>query len=337
MSSASQTATFYSQGQQYHADTCQPLDVAALKKQISLKAYSRGNYPGQKLPNEFLTELLSVGVWDSRRAQTWGLARHRNEGIEITYLAKGHLAFGVDGAKYQLKKGDLTLTRPWQPHYVGEPVVGYSKLFWLIIDVKVRRPDDTWQWPSWIALAPNDLADLTNRLQHTETHVWLSDEPVRQALENLMKIIDVPPAQLCLSQLALAINFLLLALLTLLKNNAYPLNRQLSSKTHTVERFLNALPEICSQDWQLDNMAAECGLKRSQFSEYCYEIKGLSPMEYLKHCRVNLAKQLLLQTALSITDIAMQVGFGSSQYFATVFKNTCHLTPKQFRQQQASS
>ena len=104
-------------------------------------------YPGKRLPEKCLQEVCSVGVWDASKTQNWGLDWHRNEGVEITYLEKGSLGFSVDGWEGQLMPGNLTVTRPWQKHRVGNPEVGASRLHWLILDVGVRQPHFAWQWP----------------------------------------------------------------------------------------------------------------------------------------------------------------------------------------------
>jgi len=329
------TTKYYSNDGILHADNCNILEQAAKDNKIALYSLSRQTYPGPRLPQDYLPELLSIGLWDCRRTQSWYLQPHRNEGIEMTYLAKGNLKFGVDNEEFQLSKGDITFTRPWQQHYLGEPAIGYSKLFWLIIDVKVRRPDDLWQWPDWIVLSPQDMLALTNRLQHTELHVWASNQAVQHIVERLCKYLinNSKNETRNHSTIAILINELLLLLLSLLKSKSYSLNQHLSSKNHTLERFFNALPKICGQDWSLDIMATECGLKRSQFSEYCYQIKGMSPMDYLKQCRIKLAKDLLITTELTITDIAFQAGFGSSQYFATVFKKETGETPINYKRE----
>jgi AraC-like DNA-binding protein len=44
------------------------------------------------------------------------------------------------------------------------------------------------------------------------------------------------------------------------------------------------------------------------------------------------ACQLLRRTAMSVTDIALSVGFNSSQYFSTVFRRYTGRTPGAFRQ-----
>lgn len=108
--------------------------------------------------------MRSIGVWDAPSAQAWGLELHCNEGIEFTHLEKGKTAFEADGKQWMLRKGHLPITRPWQFHRVGAPHVGACRLTWLILDVNVRRPNQTWQWPTWLVCCPGELQKLTRLL-----------------------------------------------------------------------------------------------------------------------------------------------------------------------------
>lgn len=161
----------------YHADTCRPLVQAVSRGELRFVARARGSYPGERLPSCMLPGLRSVGFWDARAQQSWELPTHRNEGIEFTYLATGRLGFEVDRRRYDLRAGDLTVTRPWQPHRVGCPAVSAGRLYWIILDVGVRRPYQPWRWPSWIVLAPDDLARLTRLLSRCERPVWPAPTP----------------------------------------------------------------------------------------------------------------------------------------------------------------
>lgn len=52
---------------------------------------------------------------------------------------------------------------------------------------------------------------------------------------------------------------------------------------------------------------------------------------YINECRINAAREMLLQTDDSITDIAMRSGFDNISYFSTVFKKITGDTPYEFR------
>jgi AraC-like DNA-binding protein len=57
----------------------------------------------------------------------------------------------------------------------------------------------------------------------------------------------------------------------------------------------------------------------------------LSPAEYRTRKRVHVAKKLLRESNMPITTISHDLGFASSQYFATVFKNYTGMKPKEYR------
>ncbi|KAB8330644.1 helix-turn-helix domain-containing protein [Scytonema tolypothrichoides VB-61278] len=60
---------------------------------------------------------------------------------------------------------------------------------------------------------------------------------------------------------------------------------------------------------------------------------GLTPHCYIVQQRLELAKQLLHSTDLSILEIAYRVGFSCQSRFATVFHQYLKISPRQYRQQ----
>ena len=104
--------SFVAESERLRADSCEPLKAAVAKNEIAFNALARGAYPGRRLPQKVLEGIMTVGYWDARSNQTWGLDWHRNEGIELTYLARGKIAFAVDKTDFQLSHGHLTVTRP---------------------------------------------------------------------------------------------------------------------------------------------------------------------------------------------------------------------------------
>jgi AraC family transcriptional regulator of adaptative response / methylphosphotriester-DNA alkyltransferase methyltransferase len=62
------------------------------------------------------------------------------------------------------------------------------------------------------------------------------------------------------------------------------------------------------------------------------KIKGITPVEYIQHVRLNAAKEYLIQTNIAIADIAISVGMANTPYFITLFKKKTGHTPAQFRQ-----
>ncbi|MGD9125897.1 MAG: AraC family transcriptional regulator [Planctomycetia bacterium] len=320
----------------YEADTCQPVVEAIKKGTLVQEALARGHYPGRRLTDGMLPGVKSVGFWDARKPQDWGLDPHRNEGVELTFLETGHLAFKVDGDNYQLSPDHLTITRPWQEHSLGDPHIGANRLHCLIIDVKVRRPNQTWEWPGWLILSPADIDQLTRILRHNEQPVWKANSSIRRCFHDIGESVVADRNGSSTSQLALRINELLILLLDMFRKEKLMLDSNLSSSQRTVELFLKTLArdtDLLAYDWSLKKLAKSCGLGVTQFTNHCKRLTNLSPNEYLNVKRLEKSKQLLLDTDLSVLQIALKCGFGSSQYFATVFRRQEGITPRDFRKE----
>ena len=82
---------------------------------------------------------------------------------------------------------------------------------------------------------------------------------------------------------------------------------------------------------QIRELARLCGLSVSRFKERFRDEVGVPPAEYLTRQKIEAAKSLLLAGDHSITDVAMDLGFSSSQYFATAFKRYTGRTPSEYR------
>lgn len=329
------SAVFFSPSETYHADRCEPLRAAVRRGDVRLAALARRGYPGRAMPARMLPEVSTVGFWDTTGTQTWGLDWHRNEGIELAYLARGKTDFLVDNESFLLESGHLTITRPWQQHRVGNPNVGPSHLCWLILDVGVRRPSQVWKWPAWLILSPTDLRRLTTLLSHNEQPVWRANDEIAACFKKLAGLVQTSEPLAVQTRLQLYINELFITLRELLEKKEVKLDAHLTSTCRTVEMFLTALPEHLEESWTLAEMARQCDLGSSAFVDYCKQITNLPPAKYLMRCRVEAAKKLLQnQPERSITDIAFECGFQSSQYFATVFRHLTGQIPRDYRRGQ---
>lgn len=81
----------------------------------------------------------------------------------------------------------------------------------------------------------------------------------------------------------------------------------------------------------LEDAAATLGLNPSYFCRIFRTVTGLTFTEYLSSVRIARSKQLLQTTSESITDISMDVGFASVNYFNRIFKKTVNCTPTVYR------
>ena len=315
----------------YKADSCDPLRAAWKSNELELTTLVRGEYPGKSLRKDELPGVRSIGYWDIKRIQNWGLEWHTNEGIEFCFLESGNLEFLIDDKQIQLQPNDITITRPWIPHKLGAPNVTLSKLHWLIIDVNVRHPHQQWQWPDWIIINQNDLKELTLNLRQNEQPLWKANTELRNCFIQIGKIIKEGRNNTD-SMLKIQINSMLMLLLDLIREGGNELDRSLIESRRSVDLFLKSLEAKIEEDWTVVKMAEYCHLGVTRFTHYCKEISNCSPMEYLNRLRLRKASVLLCeQPRLQVIDVAFMCGFSSSQYFNYAFKKHFKMSPNQYR------
>lgn len=81
------------------------------------------------------------------------------------------------------------------------------------------------------------------------------------------------------------------------------------------------------------DIALRVGMSRRSLERLFRQETGMSPLQYYRTLRLTRAHQLLQQTDLSVTEIAMATGFGSVEHFSREYKKTFNLQPHKDRHQ----
>lgn len=82
-------------------------------------------------------------------------------------------------------------------------------------------------------------------------------------------------------------------------------------------------------------MAHELGISSRQLERLFGKYLNTSPKKYFMDLRLHRARNLLLQTEASVTDVAMACGFESPGHFSRVFKTAFGMPPLQMRTHQS--
>ena len=98
-------------------------------------------------------------------------------------------------------------------------------------------------------------------------------------------------------------------------------------------RFLKKVEEgMGNHDMNVDQLANELGLGRSQFYRKIKALTNYSPVELLRRLRLQRARDLLVKTEKSVSEIAYEVGFSTPAYFTKCFRDTYGKTPSEHRE-----
>ncbi|MCD7931649.1 MAG: response regulator [Tannerellaceae bacterium] len=106
--------------------------------------------------------------------------------------------------------------------------------------------------------------------------------------------------------------------------------------------FLNKYIEIVKEnlsdpDFDVAIIYNSMGMSRPTFYRKVKNLTGLSPTELITHVRLEVASRLLLETTMSINDVALSVGFSSGSYFARNFRTVYGLSPTEYQKKSGES
>ena len=84
-------------------------------------------------------------------------------------------------------------------------------------------------------------------------------------------------------------------------------------------------------DFSVDQLCKIIFMSHSQLHRKLEALTGCSPNKFIRIVRLNRAKELLLNKALSIAAVALDCGYNDPGYFARVFKQEYGNTPQEWR------
>lgn len=81
----------------------------------------------------------------------------------------------------------------------------------------------------------------------------------------------------------------------------------------------------------MEQLAEECGISYTYLRKLFETQMNLSPMRYLQNCRMAHARQLLLDSYLSVAEVGVKCGYSDSNYFSRLFHRIHSCTPGEYR------
>jgi len=105
-----------------------------------------------------------------------------------------------------------------------------------------------------------------------------------------------------------------------------------SNSNHTrLHYMLHYIHENIAEKILVNTLCRKAYLSRNAFFKLFKEQFGLTPLEYINHERIKLAKQLLNSTNQSVTETGLQCGFTDVNYFVRTFRKIEGITPGHYQ------
>jgi len=158
-------------------------------------------------------------------------------------------------------------------------------------------------------------------------------KPIIQNFKQLGEVLQKIENELFINELGFKtrINHLLDELLIITARQLSKQDNQRRDFPQSFQKLDQILRENLAHPWTVEEMAVIMGLGTTAFTEKVKSYSGFSPLNYLINLRISEAIRMLKSSTISLTDIALDTGFYSSQHFSTTFKKLTGYTPGHFR------
>lgn len=243
-------------------------------------------------------------------------ATHLHKQIELLVVLEGNLTLTVDHTPLTLYEGMHAVIFPNQLHSLE--TVENSKILLCIFDVDFCH--------SYRKYFQNNLpAPKQFSTQILSVHS-------KTAVDGLLLLTDSFPRGTTIpsSIVALAEGYLTLLLADFFSQIEL-IPRTISEDLELEQKLLIYLETHYTEDLSLEILSKEFGVSRFTLSRLFADKLHTTFPYYVNSKRLEYACNLLLSTDLSVTQIALDSGFGSSRTFFREFQEAYHTTPREYR------
>jgi AraC-like DNA-binding protein len=253
-----------------------------------------------------------------------GYPSHRQDYLEFSYVKSGNGWETINGVKHRMEPGTFSFLLPYQIHELftdpGSELILYNCRFSmeLLIDSKQEglngMVSGTEHLPSFVQFEGEDKA-RTGKLLEEMMEEYAGSDRWRNSL-----------LQVKLKELLIRFDRYRW------RNEPTPIKESASGKpAGIVWPIIHYINGNYQEDLTLGEIAKQFSLSISRISEVIKQATGQTYVHFLQDLRIRHACSLLVSTEMSVSEIALEVGYGSYKTFSRIFRGTKGVSPSEYR------
>lgn len=236
---------------------------------------------------------------------------HENS-FEFTIATKGSITFCTRSSSYKFSGGDVFVSFPNEVHGTNNVPIALGQLYWFQLDISDED--------NFLYLNRETARYMIDRLKAIPHHVVQANaEEVCPLLKQAFRLTQMGgDSHIIATYLQLFLHLVLISS-----------HKEQFRLTPDIGRTLDYILDHITSELSLEELSSLASLSCSQYKQKFKKQMGISPRRFINQQKIEHAK-LLLQEGMSVTDIAMLLGFTTSGYFSTVFKKHTLSTPMEY-------
>lgn len=252
-------------------------------------------------------------------------AKHTHDEYEIYYLISGERSYFIENQLYHVQAGNLVFINKNTIHMTRQAGNSYHER--IVIELKDE--------PLSSVLACTGELRLSRFFSENQGIMELKPEDQNYILDLLdgiaeeMRKRDPGYRLMAIDKL---IRLLFFSLRYLECNKPVPPLSQ--TATHQkISEVASYISSNCSSAGSLEQVAARFYMSKSYLSRVFKEFTGYTVNEFINVNRIQLARKLLADSDMNISEISKYLGYNSLTYFEKAFRKYTETSPLKYRQQ----
>ena len=247
---------------------------------------------------------------------------HWHDEFEIIYVKSGFLTVSISGENYIGKPGDAFVVSPGNLHFMGSQT-GNVDYFTFLFPLK------------YISFRTDDILDDKLLEPLNSGHLIISPEIEDTVKEQCEQLVEIYGAKKEESQSKITAQIktkiILLQFILELWKKGFIVENDTSGKNTVETEMVSYIQQNFTGKILLKEFGEQFHLSEKYISRYFKEHFHITISQYVTYLRLEHAKQLLQDTDIPVTEVAMQSGYQNVSYFIRSFKKTYGMSPLKYR------
>ncbi|MFQ8776593.1 MAG: AraC family transcriptional regulator [Roseburia sp.] len=247
---------------------------------------------------------------------------HWHDEFEIIYVRSGFLTVSISGESYIGKTGDAFVVSPGNLHLMGSQT-GTVDYYTFLFPLK------------YISFRTDDMLDEKLLEPLNSGHLMICPRVKDTAKELCEQLIEIYEAKNDESESKITTQvrtkIILLQFILEMWKKGFVIENDTSGRNTVEKEMVSYIQQNFTGKISLREFGEQFHLSEKYISRYFKEHFHITLSQYVTYLRLEHAKQLLQDTDIPVTDVAMQSGYQNVSYFIRSFQKAYAVSPLKYR------
>lgn len=247
---------------------------------------------------------------------------HWHDEFEIIYVRSGFLTVSISGESYIGKTGEAFVVSPGNLHLMGVQT-GTVDYYTFLFPLK------------YISFRTDDMLDEKLLEPLNSGHLMICPrvkDTAKELCEQLIEIYEAKKDE-SVSKITTQVRTKIILLQFILEmwKKGFVIENDTSGRNTVEKEMVSYIQQNFTGKISLREFGEQFHLSEKYISRYFKEHFHITLSQYVTYLRLEHAKQLLQDTDIPVTDVAMQSGYQNVSYFIRSFQKAYAVSPLKYR------